>query len=550
MPTPFDKRIVWIHWMGSVVGENTIEELVETVKNFSPNVAGIAIKTSDGEDWQARYDRKASMAIKGPDDILTWTKALARRGLQTYLWHVIRGRNIQAEVNIVTAACKVPGVRSMILDVEVGELYFGGQTADTARALAQGIRAGCPPGFHLALNFDARGRHPANIHINEWLPHIQSLHPMVYHWHFSEGTRGPITYVDEAMRVCKQWNLPVVPMLQAYDDPSSGTPVPEDDVLASGIYSFQKGAAGISYFRLGSAGTREFRAVSKIDPNNIPTEGPPPGTQKRIFQVVTPALNVRTEPTVEPRTLLPSEQLRMGERVEAFANTRTEREGFVWWQHRTGWSVERTLDNREVLMADINQGLPPPPFLFQRLPMDLNTMRWLYYYGNTVFAFLYGRFNNYPGYSQGLHGGLDFGHPGGAPVYAGVNGIFDYSGSERAFGPNRVDILVGNHLIIYGHLANPLKLPRGTPVNPNTVVGQIDAGAKHMHLEIRFDKTNQQLILNPFSFMPNAMFDELTKKFQPVGDYAFYRSSRWERWLTPLDQPTIVRGGPVIGPTA
>ncbi|MBZ0317577.1 MAG: M23 family metallopeptidase [Anaerolineae bacterium] len=550
MPTPFDKRIFWIHWSGSAVGENTIEELVETVKQFSPNVAGIAIKTSDGEDWQARYDDKAAMEIKGPDDILKWTKALARRGLQTYLWHVVRGRNVQGEINVVTAACRVPGVRAMILDVEDGALYFGGQSAATARALASGIKAGAPPGFHLALNFDARGNHPANIHINEWLPNVQSLHPMVYHWHFSEGTRGPTTYIEEAMRVCKQWNMPVVPMLQAYPDPSSGTRVPEDDVLTAGIYSFQKGATGISYFRLGTAGTAEFRAVSKINPNNIPPDGLPPDTQKRVFQVVTPALNVRTEPSTEAKTLLPSEQLRMGERVEAIATSRTERVGFVWWQHRTGWSAERNLSTGEVLMADINQGLPAPAFVFQRLPLDLNTMRWFYYYGNTVFAFLYGRANNYPGYSQGLHGGLDFGHPGGAPVYAGVNGIFDYSGSERAFGPNRVDVIVGNHLIIYGHVANPIRLARGTPVTPDTIVGYIDNGAKHLHLEIRYDKSNQNLILNPLTYMTNQMFNELNTKFPPVGDYSFYRSSRWERWLTPFDQPTIVRGGPVIGPTA
>jgi murein DD-endopeptidase MepM/ murein hydrolase activator NlpD len=549
MATPFDKRIFWVHWMGRVVAERTIDELVETVKSRTPNVAGIAIKTNDGEDWQGRYDNKAAMAINGPDDVLRWVKALARRGLQTYLWCVLRGRNVDAEANVIIAACKVVGVRAMLLDVEDGAGYFGGQTAETARALITKIRAGIPSDFHLALNFDARGRHPANIHINEWLPHVQSLHPMVYHWHFSEGTRGPTTYLDEAFRVCRQYNLPVAPMLQAYPDPSSGTRVPEDDIFAAGVYSFQKGAAGISYFRLGTAGPPDFTAISRIDPNKIPPDQDPPGTQKRIFQVVTFALNVRTDPTTEARTLLPKEQLHMGDRVEAVANTRTENEGFVWWRHRTGWSAERPIDGSDIFMADINLPLPPPPFVFQRLPVDLNTMKWLYYYGNTVFAFLYGRQHNYPGYSQGLHGGLDFGHPGGVPIFAGVNGAFDYGGSGRAFPPNRVDVMVGDYRIIYGHIAKPLSLPRGAPVTPDTVVGEMDFGQQHMHLEIRLDR-DQFLILNPFLFMTSQMRDDLIKKFPPTGDYAFYRSSRWDRWLTPLDQPTIIRGGPVIGPTA
>ena len=108
--------------------------------------------------------------------------------------------------------------------------------------------------FILHLNLDARGQHPQNIHIDEWIPHVNSLHPMVYHWHFSEGTRGPRAYIDEAFRSLAQYNLPITPMLQAYRDPSTGTQVPANQVYDAGVYSFEKGAAGISYFRLGSAG--------------------------------------------------------------------------------------------------------------------------------------------------------------------------------------------------------------------------------------------------------------------------------------------------------
>src|SRR5260221_8840809 len=94
-------------------------------------------------------------------------------------------------------------------------------------------------------------------------------------------------------------------------------------------------------------------------------------------------------------------------------------------------------------------------FQFQRLPLDLKDIYYFYYYGNTEFAFTDGKKNNYDGYSQGLHGGLDFGHGGGGVnVHAGVDGIFDYGGDQKAFKPNRVGILVGRFRIFYGPLIN------------------------------------------------------------------------------------------------
>jgi hypothetical protein len=36
----------------------------------------------------------------------------------------------------------------------------------------------------------------------------------------------------------------------------------------------------------------------------------------------------------------------------------------------------------------------------------------------------------------------------------------------------------------------------------------------------------------------------------PTYSKHFYSDERWNQWLTPLDQPVISRGGPVIGPTA
>jgi hypothetical protein len=107
-----------------------------------------------------------------------------------------------------------------------------------------------------------------------------------------------------------------------------------------------------------------------------------------------------------------------------------------------------------------------------------------------------------------------------------------------------VDITVGEYLIIYGHLSNTDLSLVGRVVTPETVVGYIDSGSQLVHIEIR--RGNK--ILNPLEFMPEDMRNALMIRFPPVGE--FYSSPDWTQWLTPLDQPEIIIGGPVIGPRA
>jgi len=558
MPTPFDQKIIWLHWMGGAVAEESIYELAQTVKGNTPNAAGIAIKTSNGVVWQGEYDVKAALAITGPEAIRAWVDELAANGLETHLWCVLQGRKIQEEADLVIQACNVPGVRSMILDIEVGARYFGGQTAETARALITAIRAGIPEDFHLALCFDPRGYHPRDIHIQEWLPYVQSLHPMVYHWHFSEASRGPRGYLDDAFRVLAQYNLPIVPMLEVYADPATGTPVPPDQIYDAGMYSFESGAAGITYFRLGSAGAAEFEAVNRIEVEGGHHEIVRPiddedEEEPLEFMVVTDAVKVRTAPSLEPRTVISGRVLYRGTRITVDPTSREEADGYVWWRHSTGWSAERSIDGSTIFMMEYLEGdseeqnttnVPQPAFLFQNLPLDLSLVQWIQYYGNTIFAYNNGFQHNYHSYSQGLHGGFDLGHLGGASVCAGVEGVLKYSGNKRAFGPNRVDVQVNSYLIIYGHLANATTLPEGTRVTPDTVLGQIDYNQQHVHLEIRY----QQYIYNPLLFMPNTLCDALLARFPAEGSRRFCSENGWDQWLTVFDQPVITLGGEYIGP--
>src|SRR5690606_12664697 len=125
-----------------------------------------------------------------------------------------------------------------------------------------------------------------------------------------------------------------------------------------------------------------------------------------------------------------------------------------------------------------------------------------------------------------------------------VDGLFDGRGLK--YGPNRVDVLVGDYRIIYGHLGSPVSLPRRAPVTPDTVMGTMENSQRHLHFEIRY---RDRYILNPLLMMPKTMVDELIGRFPPDAN-TFMKTGTWDRWLTPHDQPVIRLGGEVIGPTA
>ncbi|MBX3085091.1 MAG: cellulase family glycosylhydrolase [Anaerolineae bacterium] len=294
--------------------------------------------------------------------------------------------------------------------------------------------------------------------------------------------------------------------------------------------------------------------TSSTATGTMPAMTPPPKldapdlTTTKTLRVIDGPVVVRDAPTREPRALIKGKSFRTGQRIEVDANSRTEAEDYVWWRHKDGWSAERSLsDPAQVFMIeDTGSTAVTGNVMFERLPLDLSVMQWFYYYGNTEFAFKFGTSKSYDAYSQGLHGGLDFGHPGGAPIVAGLSasaqGKCTYVGNQRKFPPNRVDIQVGPYLLIYGHVANPNFNLQGQLVGPDTPIGVIDGEMRHMHLEIRLGGK----IVNPLPFFPKPLEDAVLAKFPPRGEFGFH--SFGGKWEAPFDQPDIDVGGVVKGP--
>ncbi|GAB4574336.1 MAG: hypothetical protein Kow0077_20380 [Anaerolineae bacterium] len=258
-----------------------------------------------------------------------------------------------------------------------------------------------------------------------------------------------------------------------------------------------------------------------------------------------------------------------GEQITVRRDSRTEADGYVWWQHDEGWSAGRSLDGREkylytpeefaerplppgvTLFEDglpVVDTLPMLDSLFEKLPVPLEKTHWWQYFGNNVFAYnLWEKGLRWYAYSQGLHGGLDFGNSMEAvSVVAGVTGQF-VKRDTRYTRPNGMWVRVGDYTVIYGHVDNPPDYAPGTPITPDTVMGTFQLGGQnHLHLEVRY---KGRWIINPLLLMPAAQRDALIAKFPPDDKY-FYRSDSWDQWQQPLDQPVLLLGGDLIGPHA
>jgi uncharacterized protein YvpB len=276
MATPYHRTVGVVHWAGKALAQSTIDAVVATLVHEAPNVKAVYVMTSDGADWQGLFDdpaNKHDLAILGPDDIARWVRKLGAADIDFHAWAVLKGKDIEREAQRVAAVCNVPGVKSMLLDVEDGEGNFSGGPLE-ARALIERIRAQIPPDFHLGLALAAHGQHPEAIHIEEWLPYVQSLHPMVYHR--VVGLQPEIA-VANAFAALRQFNKPIVPVLQAHNG------VPGSEMVRAANAAFDHGAPGVSFFRLGAIERAGFEYLRTITPPAEPAETPLPFTCQELI---------------------------------------------------------------------------------------------------------------------------------------------------------------------------------------------------------------------------------------------------------------------------
>lgn len=324
--------------------------------------------------------------------------------------------------------------------------------------------------------------------------------------------------------------------------------------------------------------TPETTVVTVVEPVVEQKKATIPDTWTGIktLQVVD-GVKVRGQPSTNPRGLI-IRTVSRGTALDCNMDSLREADGYYWVRHTQGWSAIQSTDGSSVFLVEPGsipglisigadgpkaEDLPNYRTMFTRLPVSLDDIQWFQYYGNNMFAMRNGKNYNYDGYSQGLHGGLDFGNSiRPKPIYAGTDA--EFVKMEYTSRNNRKLILKkDDYTIIYQHIAQPRHFNEGDIITPDTQLGviehhSIDNGWDHLHFEVRFMK---DWIVNPLLLISEDLYDQLTARFNPLKPNSsykrdfpkstknfFYHTDTWTKWVMPLDQPMIKRAGDVIGP--
>lgn len=299
-------------------------------------------------------------------------------------------------------------------------------------------------------------------------------------------------------------------------------------------------------------------------------------TGTKALQVAN-GVKVRGEPSTDPRGLV-IRTIPRGEVLQCDMSTLTEADNYYWVRHSLGWSAIQSVNGKTVFLAEPGsipgliaigadgpaaEDLPGYRSLFSRFPVALEDTQWFQYFGNNMFAMRNGKNYGYDRYSQGMHGGLDFGNSiKPKPIVAGLDA--EYVKTEYPSANNtRIFLKKDDYTIIYQHITNAHAYQPGDVLTPDSPIGTIEHhsinnGWDHLHFEIRFMKN---WIINPLLLFTEEMYTELTGQFDPdkpnssyKKDFPkstnnfFYHTATWDKWVTPLDQPMIKLAGPVIGP--
>ncbi len=312
MTTPYDGKVLLVNWLARLTPGGTIDEFAQLIRQKMPNVAGVMLKTSNGRSWQGHLsgDQVDPKAVTGTNRIKEWVDAFGAHDLEVHVWGVPRAKPspgesmddaLAKEAEKFIQAANVPGVKSVLLDVEMGESYWLGAYTH-ARRFMDLLNGGLSGDTHIGLILDGRLNRDFRVWVDPWLENVGSLHPMIYPILF-----GPYqsieAHIDESFRNLERYGLPIVPMLQLAA--AGGRPGP-DQIIQQGAAAWARGAAGLSFFRIGSdrwgvdgqphSGDREYAALARIETRAAPPEAEVPADLPYTWQdVINAVVTVASE---------------------------------------------------------------------------------------------------------------------------------------------------------------------------------------------------------------------------------------------------------------
>lgn len=289
MPTPFDNRLLLVHWIARTLRPTrdifgnfdprspelgiSIRDFVHWARRNFPNLHGISVKSLHGLVWQGRGgsdDPNDLRAVTSLDRLRDWLRACNEAGLELHTWVVPVGRvngvssvdrEIAALTQVMSARVDGVGIRSLSLDVEFGTGFWMGTSNDASQYWGR-LRASLPT-THVAVILDYRFRSQGReAMLVPWASRADSLHPMVYPGEFFPTAQAmPIEReMRRAFAELARFAKPIVPMLQAHDAsrPVARRTLPEE-IVAQADWALRLGAAGLTAFRTGTDHFQSFK---------------------------------------------------------------------------------------------------------------------------------------------------------------------------------------------------------------------------------------------------------------------------------------------------
>ena len=152
---------------------------------------GILLKTHDGLDWMAEYDR-SRYAVSGPTQAAVLAGFYEDGGVPFHAWCVVRGINPLREAGMA-ADVLAAGARSLYLDVEPHSGFWQGTAAD-ARAFGNELRR-LQPDAHVVLSIDPRPWMLERLPLGEFAAFTNEIAPQLY-WRSFDTSANHRRYAD------------------------------------------------------------------------------------------------------------------------------------------------------------------------------------------------------------------------------------------------------------------------------------------------------------------------------------------------------------------
>jgi hypothetical protein len=244
---------------------------------LAQNNLAVVVKTHDGLDWMATYDRVPG-AIDGPAQVANIAAAFERYGVPFHAWAVVKGSDPAREATMAADVLSA-GARSPTLDVEGDDGFWVGSSADALR-FGEALR-GRNEFARVDLAIDPRPWKMLSAPIGEFATFCDGIRPQMYwdvfntpdnvkayaYMGFPPGPDGitPEFLVETTRKLLAPFDRWVVPIAQGAAGAGDAWPR-----FAHSAWSEQMPALDI--WRYGTADPSVLRYLGANPPGEEPTQ--------------------------------------------------------------------------------------------------------------------------------------------------------------------------------------------------------------------------------------------------------------------------------------